>query len=119
MDTILIEGLRVFCIVGMFPHERENPQLLRVDVKIMIPQVWHQDELSHSVDYSNVCKWLEAYVQEQKFQTLEHAAQSLIFEMFALWEMICEIELTLRKPGAIPKADCVGFMMRRHRPKNQ
>tara|TARA_B100000683_G_C12265432_1_gene463453 strand:- start:375 stop:734 length:360 start_codon:yes stop_codon:yes gene_type:complete len=115
MDTILIEGLSIFCIVGMFPHEREHPQMLRVDLKMFIPQVLHNDELKYSVDYSAVCRWLEHYVQEQKFQTLERAAQSIIFEMFALWERIEEIELTLRKPAAVPKANAVGFVMRRTR----
>ena len=115
MDIILIEGLRVVCIVGMFSHEREYPQLLRVDARIMIPQVWHQDELSHSIDYSKVCQWIERYIQEQRFQTLENAAQSIITEMFSVWDRIAEIELTLRKPSAIPQADCVGFCMRRQR----
>lgn len=118
MDTILIEGLRVFCIVGMFPHEREHPQLLRVDARILIPKVWHNDELAYSVDYSQVCRWMEKYIQEQQFQTLERAAQSLISEMFSLWEKIEEVELTLRKPAAIPQADCVGFCMRRQRSGN-
>ena len=115
MDTILIEGLRVVCIVGMFPHEREHPQLLRIDAKILIPQVWHSDELAHSVDYSKICHWMEKYIQEQQFYTLEKAAQSVIVEMFSLWEKIGEVELTLRKPSAVPRADCVGFCMRRQR----
>ena len=115
MDTILIEGLRIFCIVGMFPHEREHPQLLRVDLKLFIPQVEHNDELEFSVDYSSVCRWLEGYIQNEKFQTLEKAAQSVIREMFSKWSTIAEIELTLRKPAAVPKAESVGFFMRRTR----
>ena len=115
MDTILIEGLRVYCIVGMFPHEREYPQLLRVDMKIFIPQVLHNDELMNSVDYSEVCKWMEHYIQNQKFRTLEKACQSIISEMFILWQRIQKVELTLRKPAAVPKANAVGFSMCRTR----
>ena len=56
MDTILIEGLRICCIIGMLPHEREHRQRLCIDVKILIPEVWHDDKLNQSVDYSEVCQ---------------------------------------------------------------
>ena len=115
MDTILIEGLRIYCIIGMLPHEREHHQLLRVDIKMYIPEVWHNDKLDHSVDYSEISKWLILYVEEQEFETLENAAQTLIREMFSGWKMINEIEITLRKPAAVPQADSVGFCMRRKR----
>ena len=115
MDTILIEGLRIFCIIGLFPHEREHPQILRADLKIFIPQVQHDDELMHSVDYGAVCRWMEEYIQEKQFQTLEKAAQSVISEMFSRWNTIAEIDLTLKKPAAVPKADHVGFRMCRSR----
>lgn len=115
MDTILIEGLQIFCIVGMFPHEREYEQLLLVHIRIGIPQVWHNDELEHSIDYSQVCRWLESYVQEEKFFTLEKAAQSIIMEMFTLWDIILEIEISLKKTAAIAQADSVGVSMTRTR----
>ena len=116
MDTILIEGLRVFCIVGMFPHEREHEQLLLIQLRVHIPQVWHDDELEKSIDYAQVCRWIERYVQEQKFFTLEKAAQSVIMEMFSLWDLMLEVEITLRKPAAVAQADSVGVSMKRQRP---
>jgi FolB domain-containing protein len=78
MDIILIEELTVFCIIGLLPHERRNPQYVHVDIRISIPQRQHEDTLEGSVDYCHISSWIEGFLLEEKFLTLEKACQDLI-----------------------------------------
>ena len=115
MDIILIEELKILCIIGLLPHEREVPQYVHLDVRIFIPQILHEDELSGSVDYVSIASWMEKFLQKKQFLTLEKACQELIEGIFLRWTIVGKVELTLRKPAASSNARAVGVHMTRAR----
>ena len=115
MDTVIVEDLAVFCIIGLFPQERELPQNVLISMLLSIPRITHSDDLEASVDYSHVCSFVEQYLQEEKFLTLEKACQSIIQELFRKWSRLQMVEVNIRKPDALLKARSVGVHMKRER----
>ena len=119
MDIILIEELKILCIIGLLPHEREAPQYVHLDVRVFIPKSHHEDELNGSVDYVSIASWMELFLQKKKFLTLEKACQDTMEGMFLRWSILKEIDLTIRKPSAISNARSVGVRMKRIRSCSQ
>ena len=55
-DCIQLRGLRVLCIVGVLPEERERPQPLELDIDIFsdLAAAGESDEMNDTVDYGAV-----------------------------------------------------------------
>ncbi|MGH7565669.1 MAG: dihydroneopterin aldolase [Gemmatimonadota bacterium] len=52
-DTIRMQGLQFFTLIGDLPHERTSPQPLEVDVEVRtdLARAGESDKLSDSLDY--------------------------------------------------------------------
>jgi len=105
-ETIHLENLRVDCIIGVRPHERETPQPLFITLSFP----WdfgpaHETEaLETTVNYSAVAQETTRFVQAGEFQLLETLARSLaqhLGQQFGL----TELSLKVTKPQAIPASD--------------
>lgn len=69
--NILVENLRFYTIIGLLPHERKNPQEVKIDVKISIR------ETKMVVDYVKVIKLIKKTFRQKKFFTVEEAVINL------------------------------------------
>ncbi|WP_261977567.1 dihydroneopterin aldolase [Marinobacter sp. F3R11] len=113
-DSVLIEGLVVETVVGVYDWERDVTQALVVDLEMAwdnrIPGM--SDDVSDALDYAAVSARVESCLKELKPQLLEHGAEVLagvILQDFGVgW-----LRLTLRKPGAVPAARSVGVCIER------
>ena len=105
-ETIHIENLRVQCIIGVRPHEREKPQGLIISASFpwdFAPSE-HSEDLQHTVDYSAVAQAIRDFVQAGRFQLLETLARRLadhVGQRFSL----ARLSLHIRKPAAIADSD--------------
>lgn len=107
MESIVgFESLKVHCIIGVEPREREHPQEISVDLKVkpdFIPSVL-SDDLANAIDYTALAI-LCATVAQNKFFLLETYAavvlEKVLMQYPVEWAAIC-----VRKPGAIPNAAC-------------
>lgn len=79
LDVIAIERLRVDCIVGVYPHERETPQPLELDVRMYLDteKAGTSQRLKRTVDYASVATQLAFLLQHCRFHLLETAAHAL------------------------------------------
>jgi FolB domain-containing protein len=79
LDVIAIERLTVDCIVGLYPHEREIPQPLQLDVRMFLDteKAGISQRLRRTVDYAAVATQLAFLLQHCRFQMLETAAHAL------------------------------------------
>lgn len=108
-DVIEIAELRVDCIVGVYPHERETPQPLELDVRMYLDTegAGTSQRLRRTVDYAAVATQLAFLLQHARFHLLETAAHALsrfLLAPPALGEErapIQAVSLRLTKPHAL------------------
>lgn len=113
-DSVLIEGLEVETVVGVYDWERQINQRLLVDLDMAwdnrIPGV--SDDVGDALDYAAVCERVVSCLQALKPQLLEHGAEVLATDLQATFG-ITWLRLTVRKPGAVPAAQSVGVRIER------
>ncbi|MTI97593.1 MAG: dihydroneopterin aldolase [Marinobacter adhaerens] len=113
-DTVLIEGLVVETVVGVYDWEREVTQSLVVDLEM----AWDNrvpgktDDVADALDYAAVSTRVESCLQALRPKLLEYGAEVLaktLQDEFGIsW-----LRLAIRKPGAVPAAKAVGVRIER------
>lgn len=109
VDVLRIEELMVDCVVGVYPHERNASQPLRVDVEMRysIEPAAVKESLRSTVDYAAIASQLVFLLRSCRFRLLETAAHALaryVLAPPALDERRAPIEsvvVRLTKPGAL------------------
>jgi dihydroneopterin aldolase len=114
VDRVLIEGLRVDAVIGVYGWEREVRQTLVIDLVMG----WDNrtpggsDDIEQALNYAQVAEEVTAWVGGSAFQLLEALAEGLaawLLERFGMHGL----RLTIRKPGAVPNALAVGVEIER------
>ncbi|MEX2474277.1 dihydroneopterin aldolase [Marinobacter sp.] len=113
-DSVLIEGLAVEAVIGVYDWEREVTQQLLVDLDMAwdnrVPGA--SDNVADALDYAAVSERVTQWLRSAQPALLETAAEGLaavIRDEFGVkW-----LRLTLRKPGAVPAATAVGVRIER------
>lgn len=102
MDKIIIKDLEVFCNHGVLKEENILGQkfLVSAQLKVDLRKAGITDEISLSVDYAKVCKVINAYLKENTFKLIEAAAENLALVLFATFDALRELEITIKKPWA-------------------
>ncbi len=114
MDTVFIEGLQTQAVIGVYDWEKKIKQTLVFDLVMnhdnRLPAA--TDDLEKTLDYEAISNYITAYCQEHVFELIETLAERLLESLMAKFSLT-EVELTLRKPGAVPAASAVGVKIRR------
>ena len=97
-DRIELRGLRVLCVVGALPHERETPQPLAVDVDIYadLRRAGASDALADTIDYGAACERIVAVCTTARAQLLERLADLIAAELCAT-EGVTAVTVTVTK----------------------
>ena len=76
MDTLRIEQIAVNALIGTLPHERQRRQNLLIDVEIglNLQEAARLDDLSLSVDYSEIERRTVEIAENSSFRLLEALA---------------------------------------------
>lgn len=106
-DTIVIEGLRVEALIGVYPHEREQPQPLLIDVQMerAFNAAADSDALLDTIDYADVVALLRGFVSARADQLLERLAQQCSDLLLARYQP-ASLRLQIRKPIAADALGC-------------
>ena len=119
MGTVGIKQLKVQTIIGLLPHERIYPQLLLLDIEMTVHFEQciqdHTEDLSQSVDYSEVAKNLTKWIQESKFELIESIALEGTKRLLHSFPNIEHCKITVLKPEAIPEAEAAMVSWKRSR----
>jgi dihydroneopterin aldolase len=78
-DWIRIAGIEVDCVVGVYPHERDTPQLLRLDAELCLDTelAARRERVALSADYAALRVQLAFLLTSCRFRMLETAAHAL------------------------------------------
>lgn len=116
MDKILIEGLEIKSLIGVYPWERQAPRPLLVDLCLYadLSGAASSDAVADTIDYAAVAKRIEDVAASSSFELLEALSGALIrmlLDEFA----IDKVTLKLSKPDILPNARDVAVEMTRSR----
>lgn len=79
MDRIFINDLRVECIIGTLPHEREQAQSIWINVtlELDLKRAGGSDELEDTVDYKTLADAIATLAVDTKAFLLERLATAI------------------------------------------
>jgi 2-amino-4-hydroxy-6-hydroxymethyldihydropteridine diphosphokinase len=116
-DYIILTGLKISCIIGIFDWERKQKQDILVDLKIPcdVRKASQKDSIADAVDYKKIAKTTIAFVEKSDFQLVETLAEKLSYLLMNAFQLT-EIELSVSKPAAIRGSQNVGIKIHRVQP---
>jgi len=114
LDRILIEGLEVRTVIGIYDWEREIRQTVRLDMEMAwdVSRAGRSDDIADTLDYKAVSKRLIAFIEGSSFGLIEALAEAcariLIDEFNVPW-----MRMKLSKPGAVRGSENVAVVIER------
>jgi len=116
MDRVLIEGLEVRTVIGIYDWEREIRQTVRLDMEMAwdISRAGASDDIADTLDYKAVSKRLISFVEGSSFGLIEALAEAcakIVLEEFGVSWM----RLKMSKPGAVRGSENVAVLIERGR----
>ncbi len=116
MDKIIIEGLSLNTIIGVYPFERQNEQRVLVDLTLSFPlqAAGHSDNVADTIDYAAVAQVVAETADELRPHLLEKLADEVCRRLFLRFPLE-GIEIKVCKPDILPDAHNVGIQIYRDR----
>lgn len=113
-DSVLIEGLSVEAVIGVYEWERTILQ--RLDIDLVMHWDNHRpgesDQVDDALDYGAVAELVQGWFGDNQPRLLEAAAEALAHELKKRLG-IAWLRITIRKPGAVANARAVGVQIER------
>jgi len=104
--TTGLHHLRVDCIVGIHPHERETPQAVVVDLEVDydFAAAAASEGIADAIDYTAIADMLTTLCVTRRFQLLETMAEEAATAVLVADARIGVVRIEIRKPAAVPAA---------------
>jgi 7,8-dihydroneopterin aldolase/epimerase/oxygenase len=117
IGTTGLKGLRVECVVGIYEQERSKSQPVRMDIELDydFAAAAGSDAIRDAVDYDFVASGVTELVQRRKFQLIEAMAEETARMLLERLPRVQVVRLEIRKPEAVPAADCSFVRLERRR----
>jgi len=114
MDTVFVEALSLRAVIGVHAWERAFAQRLELDVALSVDttRAAATDAIDTAVDYAALSDRLTRHAAAADCQLIETLADQLARRVLEDTR-VASLELTLRKPGAVPAARNVGVRITR------
>lgn len=95
MQSCIKIRLKLSCIIGILPFEREKKQKVVIKLKIK------SDEF---LDYALLCKWLKCTYKKQKFELLEESLEFVANGLKKMHPALRSLQISITKPHIIKNA---------------
>ncbi len=115
-DKILIRDLKVQCIVGINPHEREEQQEICINISMDCDcsKACLSDQIEDTVNYKSLKDELVAFVGASRYLLIEKLAEEIASRCLAR-ERVSRVVVSVDKPGALTGARSVAVEIERCR----
>ena len=113
-DLILIEGLAVETVIGVFDWERQIKQRLLIDLELDtdIARAASTDDLQYTLDYKAISDAVIAFAENSDYQLIESLAEDLAAMILKDFS-VSGLRLKISKPDAVPQANNVAVKISR------
>lgn len=120
MDKIIIEGLEINTVIGVYDWEREKPQKLIFDLVLTtdLTKAMQSDRVEDTVDYAKVAETIEVLTRQHQPELLEKFADTLLKQLFDKFNVEA-IQLKMTKPDILPQTRSVGIELFREKASYQ
>lgn len=100
-DRVLVEGLQVDALVGVYAHERHAAQPLLLDIELAYDnaRACARDDVADTVDYAAVCEAVRRCIALHEPQLLETIAEALAAHLLQAFDTP-RVRIRIRKPLA-------------------
>lgn len=108
-DKIIISGIRLYGYHGIYPEEKKQGQWFELDVELDsdLVKAGLSDDLSDTVNYSEIYQIIKKIMEGPGVNLLEHLAQ-LIAEALLELEPVKMVRVRVKKPG-LPLGSAAGY----------
>jgi dihydroneopterin aldolase len=117
MDKVLIEGLRVNAVIGVFEWERQIEQPVLIDLVMTVDTraAAISDDIQDAVNYALVAEQVADLTKSLKPQLLETLADRLATMILNHFTTVQAVQVKVKKPLAVKGAQAVGIEIIRER----
>ncbi len=117
IGTTGLKNLRIDSVIGVYSHERTDPQPLFVDVEVDYDfgPAAASDALADALDYDQIAAGLAQVAQEGRFELLEALAEASASFCLESFPPVTAVRLEIRKPRAVGAADASFVRIERRR----
>ncbi|WP_410211142.1 dihydroneopterin aldolase [Aquirhabdus sp.] len=117
MDKVLIEGLRVNTVIGVFDWERQIEQPVLIDIVMLVDTraAAASDDLNDAVNYALASEQITELTQSLQPQLLETLANKLAEMLLKNYPTVESVHVRVKKPLAVKSAQAVGIEIIRER----
>ena len=108
IGTTGLKGFRIDCVVGLYEHERAQPQSILMDIELDydFAGAATADGVADAVDYDRVAVEVAELIQRRKFHLIETMAEETAAMLLEAHASVHAVRLEIRKPDAVPAATC-------------
>ena len=101
-DKIYIRDLMLRCIIGIYPHERNEKQdvIINIVLESDLSKAGRTDEISDTINYKTLKKRIMQLVEKSKYNLIEKLADE-IAKICLKDKMVSRATVTVDKPGAL------------------
>lgn len=116
LDRIYIRDLLVRCIVGIYPHEREEKQdvIINITLEADLRAACASDDIDDTVNYKSIKKAVYQMVEQSEFLLIERLADAVAAICLEA-PGVQRATVTVDKPGALRFARSVAVEITRSR----
>jgi dihydroneopterin aldolase len=116
-DRVFVQGLELYCIIGLQPWERLVMQKVRIDLQMAADSrpAAGADDPALALDYRAVSKRVQQLVEGSSFQLVEALAETIATAILSDFPRAVSVTVRVAKPGAVRFAEAVGVEIERSR----
>jgi len=102
MDKICIKDLEIYAFHGVNEEEKAMGQkfLVSVEVFLCLRECGKEDNLSKTVNYSDLCKNIEKEFSQNKYNLIEKSAEELALYILLNYPLAEKVKVLIKKPWA-------------------
>jgi FolB domain-containing protein len=116
-DRVFVQGLELYCIIGLQPWERQAMQKVRIDLTMDADcrPAAAADDPAVALDYKAVSKRVQQLVEGSSFLLVETLAERIAGAVLSDFPCASSVTVRVAKPGAVRFAEAVGVEIQRSR----
>ncbi len=108
MDELLISGLKINAIIGVYPHEKTIRQDLFLDLLFYFdarPSA-ETDNLADTIDYDQLSREIKELLEQEPCNLIETVAEKTA-RICLSYAVINKVKVSVSKPSALKRAENV------------